>query len=499
MVALPLGTLLAVLITRSDVAFGRTLATAWASQLAVPLYVFAGGWSAGLGLQGWMRISDWLGPTGVGWMQGWLGSLLAVGLIHGLACISWVCLIVWLGMLHSDRNEEQMAWLEGGWPGVVRHVWMPRLRLWLIAAALWCLLGTLTEMSVSNLFVLGTVAELVYLDVSRAADWQLTYVAAIGLCMLPVLSLAVYLLARLPGLTTILDKPLHYSPQVFSLGRWQAAWSLMIWTVTAMLVGIPIWNLLVKAGWQPGRLADGQSSYWWSLSRLGQTAIEAVTLFQSEYYWSMMLASGSTSLTVLTSGLLYWMTGVRPVLASGSMKWSRRLIHFLMLAMIAIPGPLVGSLVTGLLNRPNPEWLGSLYYGSLAAPILAQQFRMLPLCWLMLCAMMASIPQRSWELAQSDALRFWPLLRTVLWPHTRSYWLTTVLLLMLYSIGELSCSIGVLPPGVTTTSIRLFEILHFGMRHQDSALCGLLILLGWGAAWILTRHLRARQALKHNF
>lgn len=485
-VALPLGTLLAALALRSDILGGRLLMIPWASQLAIPLYVFAGGWSAGLGLQGWMRLADWLGPTGVCWMQSWLGSLLAVGLIHGLACISWVSLIVWLGLSQCDRNEEQMGWLEGGWPVLVRHVWLPRLRLWLVAAALWCLLGIFTEMSVSNLFVLGTVAELVYLDVSRGIDSPLTYVSAVLLCVLPVLTVAAYLGARLPRIADVFDKPLYFSPQIFSLGRWRISLSLLVWGVTLVLVGVPIWNLLVKAGWQPSRLVNGQSSYAWSLSRFSQTAIEAVTLFRSEYYWSILLAAGSAAVTVSVSIALYWLTGSRSATGIEATTWARRLIHLLMLTMIAVPGPVVGVLVTSILNRHDPEWLGRLYSETLAAPILAQQFRLLPLGWLMLCAMMASISRRNWQLAHIDSLRYWSLLRTVVWPQTRFYWLATILLLLLYSIGELSCSIGVLPPGVTTTSVRLFEILHFGMRHQDSALCGLLILLGWLAAGVLT-------------
>ncbi|MEZ6080105.1 MAG: hypothetical protein R3C56_31850 [Pirellulaceae bacterium] len=64
LVAVPLGTLLAIGLRRSDVPGRRWAWIAISSQLAVPLYVIAGSWSAGLGLQGWLRFRssslDWL-------------------------------------------------------------------------------------------------------------------------------------------------------------------------------------------------------------------------------------------------------------------------------------------------------------------------------------------------------------------------------------------------------------------------------------------------------
>jgi len=501
----------AILLLRSDVVGRRWAALALASQLAVPLYVFAGGWSAGVGLQGWIRIADWLGPTGIGWMQGWFGSLLAVSIIHALACIPWCCLIIAMGLLSSDRSEEETALLEGGWRSLIRYVWLPRLRPWLVAAALWCALGLLTEMVVSNLYMFATVAELVYLDVSRQTSSPLTYLSAIFLCFLPLLAAGIWICQRLPGLELILSRQQHFGAVAYSLGRGHALVSLALWAGLALTVGFPIFNLLTKAGWTPEPKSDGLVGYSWRIERFGQTVVEAFMLFQSEYYWSFILAVTSASVASIAAVGMYWwsakgglmeqpsMTGPRhcsalldfvPLVSRGDGKRKltnrrRNAVHLLMLLMIVIPGPLVGVLVAQALNRPSPEWMGRLYTTTLAAPVLAQQFRLLPCCWLLICAVMAGIPRRSWELAEQDGLSSWQTLRTVIWPQTWPKWLAIECLLLLLSVGELSCSMGVLPPGVTTTAMRLFEILHFGMRHQDSAICGILVIFGWLAAWII--------------
>jgi iron(III) transport system permease protein len=483
LLAVPIGTLLAILLVRSDV-WGRRLARiALVSQLAIPLYVFAGSWAAGIGLQGWMRIDYWLGPTGISWMQGWFGGCLAVSLIHAMASIPWVCLIISLGLIHCDRNEEETALLEGGWSALVMHVWLPRLRIWLWVACWWCALGLLTEMVVSNLYMFRTVAEMVYLDVSRDTVSPLTYIVAMLLCTLPILAVGVWLTRHLPSLKQVLAKPQHFHGRPIPLGRFRLPASLLLWSLLSVLVILPIINLVIKAGWTP-RVADSSiQGHTWTARRFLQTAVESFSLFSNEFYWSIMLALASSVLAILVSASLYAMTSPyccrQSTIHQESFSNSRRLIHLTMLLMVALPGPLVGKLLTFVLNRPG--WLGDIYYTTLTAPLLAQQFRLLPLAWLMMCGLVASVGQRSWELAQSDGLRGWQLVQTLLRPALGPKIVLGWGLLMLMSVGELSCSMGVLPPGVTTTSMRLFEILHFGMRHQDSGLCGLLILLSWTA------------------
>ena len=482
-IAVPLGTIAAILLFRSNVVGRGWAALALASQLAVPLYVFAGGWSAGVGLQGWMRIAEWLGPTGVGWMQGWFGSLLAVSIIHGLASIPWCCLMITMGLINSDRAQEEMALLEGGWPALIRFVWLPKLRVWITAACIWCAVGLLTEMVVSNLYMFGTVAELVYLDFSRQISSPLTYLAAVLLCFLPLLAAGTALVGRLPQLQWVLSRQQYFDAVALSLGKWRAAISIALWIALAIIVGLPIFNLLVKAGWTPRPDSSGRIGYGWSVGRFLQTAVESVTLFRNEYYWSLVLGASSTAIALLLGISLFVWTQL-----FGGKR--RHAVHVCMLLLIAVPGPLVSALVTHALNRPWPEWLGNLYRTTLVAPTLAQQFRLLPFCWLITCAIMASIPHRSWELAQQDGLSRPQIFRTVIWPQTWSKWIAMSMLLMLLSIGELSSSMGVLPPGVTTTSMRLFEILHFGMRHQDSAICGILILFGWLAAFVMSWAIR---------
>lgn len=133
-----------------------------------------------------------------------------------------------------------------------------------------------------------------------------------------------------------------------------------------------------------------------------------------------------------------------------------------------------------------------LYDQTIAPPVLAQQFRLLPLAWILGNVIKGSVSPSSHSLAALDGLTRWSLVKYVIWPQAGGRIKAACLFLFVTSCGELSCSILVLPPGITTVSMRIFELLHFGTRHHDAGLCLALVLLGWGVTWSVGKTLRDR-------
>ena len=467
-VSVPLGAVLAVLLMRTDVYGRRALGIALGSQLAVPLYVFAGSWNAGFGSQGWWPLAQVVA------VKFDVAALLAVIFIHSVAAIPWVCLITWCGLIWSQRSLEESALSEAGNRAVLLRVVAPGLRPWLILTSFWVCVPILTEMVVTNLYQVPTVAERVYLDASRGTVSPLTYPVAVALCMLPVVGFALLLTRGLPPWSEMIARTRQHSSRVLQLGVWRMAISAACWLLLVALVYLPIANLIVKAGWQPYMDSQNMTRYGWTVWRFAVTLRESLTLFLSEFYWSAVLAITAASVAMVLAACLVKLA---------SKGWCRWLVGLLMLAMVGTPGALVGVLCIYLMNRSEPAILGQLYDQTIAAPVLAQQFRLLPLAWLFVQGIVASIDRRSWELAKLEGLSTLQVVRTLLWPQTGSLWLVAWMILALVSVGELSTTILVLPPGVTTLSMRLFEMLHFGMRHQDSGLCLALIFLGWLASF----------------
>ncbi len=477
-IAVPIGSLLGVLLMRTNVYGRRLLGIAIGSQLAIPLYVFAGSWNAGFGSQGWWPLAQSLS------VRFDLAAMLAVVFIHAVAAIPWVSLITWCGLIWSQRSLEESALAEAGNRGVLLRVVAPGLRPWWVLSSFWVCVPILTEMVVTNLYQVPTVAEQVYLDASRGTVSPLTYPVAVFLCMLPVISLAVLVTRRLPPWSEMIARARQHAAITLPLGSWRLPISAGCWLLSIGLVGLPIANLIVKAGWQPYLDSEMITRYGWTPWRFAVTLRESLTLFLPEFYWSTVIAITASSIAMLFAG------GLVRLAREG---WRRWLVGCLMLALIGTPGAMVGVLCIFAMNRSEPAILGQLYDQTIAAPVLAQQFRLLPLAWLLVQGILASIDRRSWEIAKLEGLSKLQTLRTIVWPQTRALWLVAWLVLALVSIGELSTTILVLPPGVTTLSMRLFEMLHFGMRHQDSGLCLVLVTIGWIAALAIWKTLIDRR------
>lgn len=487
LIAVPLGTTIAIFAWRTNLRGRRLLWVAVTSQLALPLYVFAGGWSAAFGMQGWVTALGFRFPAGLEFMnsaawQSQTGAMLAVAIIHALAAVPWVALFVSLGLMTLDRSQEEQALLDGGVASVILRLVLPKLRFWLALAVAWCVVSILTEIAISNLYRVSTVAELVYLDASRGTINSLTYVSSALLCMLPIVVGGILFVRLAPSWRALTSRPTAFAVRPMPLGKMRGPASAVAWAVVSLLVVLPMVSLIAKAGWFPVVNADGLATYGWSAGRFATTCYESLTLFSQEFTWSGIVAVVATSVAAGIALGVFAITAESSA-APGRRNWVRKTLRWgfsgLALVAIATPGPLVGMWVIFALNRSTPALLGQLYDTTILAPVLAQQFRLLPIAWLLVHALAASISTGTWEQARQDQLGWIDLFRRVLWPQIGKRALACVLLLMVISVGELSCSMLVLPPGVTTVSMRLFEMLHFGMRHQDSGLCGVLVLLGW--------------------
>src|SRR5438067_7357590 len=113
-IALPLGTLLAVLITRYDLPGRRLAAVSIGMLLFLPLYVQLSGWDAALGKLGWHTLAH--GSMAQPILAGMRGAIF----IHAMAAVPWVALLVGIGLLQVDPAQEEAALL----------VAPPRVVLW---------------------------------------------------------------------------------------------------------------------------------------------------------------------------------------------------------------------------------------------------------------------------------------------------------------------------------------------------------------------------------
>ena len=158
LIALPLGTLLAVLLFKTDVPGRGPAALLLVGMLFVPLYLVTGAWDAGFGIQGWHTLVTNPHLAHQPWLAGWRAAVW----VHGLAAVPWVVLIVGAGLRAVEAEIEEDAATCATPLQVLWHVSIRRAAPALAIAAVWIVTIVMTEISVTDFFQVRTFAEEVY-------------------------------------------------------------------------------------------------------------------------------------------------------------------------------------------------------------------------------------------------------------------------------------------------------------------------------------------------
>jgi iron(III) transport system permease protein len=451
-IALPCGLLLAVVLTRTDLPFRRVSSMTLLSLLFLPLYLQAAGWDAGFGRQGWFSLSHGNLATPV--LSGWTAAIW----IHGVAAIPWVFLIVGLGLRYVESELEESAMLESSGGSVFWHVTLWRILPAVCVAALWVTLTVATEMTVTDLYQVRTLAEEIYMLAPQfgANEVELPWTSL----LLAVVLLTLVALAATYRLAPSSDTSPR-SAILFRLGRRRGPAVLAVLLAVSFLFGIPLINLLINAG-MTLRPTDGVPARAWDVTKAAQIVAHSPFAFSAEFFWTILIGSVA-GFVALTLGVpLAWFSCRNRLAATLTLTLSA--------VCLALPGPIVGLGIIWLLNRDS-DLLLWLYDRTILAPVLAMIVRALPLTVLISWYALRSVGSDVLDLAATEgagsATRFNRIAVAQRGAALATAWMAAMALTM----GDLSASILVVPPGVSTVSLRVFGLLHAGVDDQVAGLC----------------------------
>lgn len=444
-VAVPLGTLLAIVTARGPTAPARLLRVCVLVGLAVPLPVTAVAWQAVLG--GWLP-SMALDPGAVAW-RAWNTGLVPAGWVHGMAGVPWVAWIVGGVLNRTDQILEDDASLGGGWAAVLWRVVLPRAALAAVVGGGWVAVQTATEIPVTDSMMVRTFAEEVYtqlvIDQSRVG-------AAVAV------TLPVWVAGAVAGV--LVARRVRVSADV------HAASPLLSWewvgagaAVVLLFAGVPLAALVVKAS--GGGL----------LSNL-LTAVRA--------NGPVMLSS---VLWAAVAGVVTAWLARRACWQAARSRWFGGLLAGLCVLLFVAPGPVVGfGLKWDILHLVKFEdWaLGgrdSLAFPPLATalydqpsplPVLwAAVVRLFPVACAVLWPAVRAIPNELYEVAAIDGGHEW---RWVVAPLTRRAFAAAAVGVTALALGEVSAAKLVYPSGYRSFILELFAQMHYGAEETVAAL-----------------------------
>jgi iron(III) transport system permease protein len=452
-ISLPAGTLLACLLLRTDTPGRRTGLFILLAMLFVPLYVQAASWDAGFGQLGWYAVSR--GSMTEPLLDGWRAAIW----VHAMAAIPWVTLITGVSVSLVEPELEEDALLSADTWCVLLLVTIPRAWGGIVVAAFWVLLTVVVEMTVTDLYRVRTYAEELYTSFALADPSALS--AAVVPGGMAAAALVLLAVAIMLSAAPALRAPTRAArPLVLRRGR---SWSGLVNCLLLLIIaGVPVGNLIYKAGMELDYVM-GQRLLRWSLPEFVRIAGLSPWRFRDELGWTLLIGGLASAAALALGAPLAW--------------WARRGGWRAAPAVAAVaggavlPGPLVGLGIIGILDRPTPALCVWLYDRTVFAPVLALTIRILPLVILMCWFAFRSIADDLLDHAACEGAgrwtQFWLIALPLRWTALAAAGLAGFAI----ATGDLACSILVIPPGVTTVSIRVFGLIHAGVDDQVAGLC----------------------------
>jgi iron(III) transport system permease protein len=458
---LPPGTALAILLYRTDLPGRQWLRFALLLELFVPLPLITCGW------QGASAI---LPETGR-WAPWRTGFGIAVWL-HAAAALPWVVVVVGQGLLAVEPElEEEAATMAGPWR-VLARVSLSRARAALGAAGLWVAVLVAGEITITDLMQIRTFAEEVYSQFVAPEPTDTTGGDPVARALAAALPWA----AALAGIVLLTarrwerDLPagdLAGVPRPFALGRWRWPAAAASGIVALVLVGVPVFGLVWRAGEQRGGA--------WSFAELLVQLTRAARSDRGVLLSSLASAAEAGLLTGTLALLLCW--------AVRGTRFFLSLVLAILALALALPGPVLGvglkEVIHRLLDLAGWDWLGSvLYYGPSPLPLVwVDLVRFLPLAMALLWPVVRLVPPELMEAARVDGARPWQEFLHVTWPLSRAAWGRACLAAGILSLGELSAGKLVATPGCPGYAQELFARMHYGVTPDLAAGCLLLLAI----------------------
>jgi iron(III) transport system permease protein len=486
-VAVPVGTVGGVLLSRVPF-IGRRLAVGViALGLFVPLPVYAVAWQ--VILSGWIP-STALAPGEVAWRP-WAQGLVPAAWVHGTAAVPWVVVIVAAGLATADRGLEEDALVTGGSKEVFRRVLLPRVLPAAATAAVWVAVQCATEITVTDAMMVRTLAEEAYTQLAVGYAVGAAAAAAVTLPFLLVaIVIAVSLVRRveryLPGATGGGERPvaIAYSSRV------RTAVAISVWGLVMVFAGLPVAAIAWKAagGGTPGGADVGR-------------LVETLGRLARSDGWVL----GESLLTAAAAGII---TAALAWLACGLALRSRWFAGFLLVLCIVLwltPGPLIGfgfkNVFSGLMAvedgvvrwsglRPSVLPIRSLVYDqpSPVPVVWAAVARLFPLAVAVTWPAVRAVPKDLLDLAAVDGLGVASFFRRVLTPVAGRAVPVAAVAVAALALGEVSAGKVVAPPGYRAFVLDLFAQMHYG---TDATVCGICLMqlaataVGLGCVWLV--------------
>ena len=442
-VALILGLPFALLCQKTDLR-GRTFfGLAYLVPLLIPPYMQAIVWSHLLAKNGSLNA---LLMAALGLSEAPLNAHSLPGAIFvlGLAYFPFVTLLTVSGLKSTDSRYEEAALLQQGTWRTLTRITLPLILPHIIAGTLFVFIFSIIDFGVPDILRVKVYPIEIFIQFSALYNERAAVVLGLPLLLITTVLIVLQVWTmRGRSYVSFADglKGIHR----YSLGWIHGPALAFCLAVVGLAVLVPV-GVLLKVS---GSLASYQKILNSSLGQIG--------------FSFLMAAAGATAMTVLAFLVAHTM-----IRSSGKL---RIVLEYLTQLPFAIPPILLGLGLIKVWNRPITDWL----YGSYLIIIVGYLAHFIPFTIRAIYASLQQLNPRLEEMGCLSSAGRFRVTGGITLPLIRNGLMTGFFISFILALGELGVTLLVIPPGMATIPIKIYNFMHYGAEAMVAALC--LILL----------------------
>ncbi len=445
LLSLIIGLPLAVLIGRTEIPGRSILSICCLFPLLIPPYIHGLSWIHLLGENGilnqlMVKVFHLDAPLltiyGIG------GSIFIL-FISYFPIVTLMCLT---GLSMMDGRLEEASLLTNGWIKTLQKVTIPVIWPYVMSGAFFVFIFALGNYGVPDMLRVQTYPVEIFVQFSAFYDMGAAAATAVPLVLIALLIVLYLKISAGQRLFVTLGTWTSGSSRI-CLGRWQFAAFLYLSIILFISVVVPIIDLIAEVG--------------------------SVAVFKNACAigWKQLLFTGGlAACAALIMMVLSFFISYYIVRSDGKMS---NCVDMLTIVPFAIPAVVLGI---GFIVVWNRNWLQWIYATSFIV-VLAWVARFIPFTIRITISAIKQIQRNIDESAQlfikSRAKMIWTVLVPLCIPGLLTAWYIAYVL----CVGELGTTLLVIPPGMATTPLRIYTLMHYGASDMVAAQCLMLIAM----------------------
>lgn len=444
-VALFLGLPLAFFIQKTDL-WGRSFfGLAYLSPLLIPPYMQAIVWSRLLAPDSTINLVC-VKLLGLAEAPFSAHGLPGASFVLGVAYYPFITLLTISGLKSMDRCHEEAALVQQGVRRTLACVTLPLVLPHIIAGTLFVFVFSIIDFGVPDILRVRVFPIEIFIQFSAFYNERAAIILGLPLLFITTILIA-FQIWIMHGRSYINLADSFGGTHCYQLKKSQIPSLIFCLSIISLAVLTPIGTLLKMSG----SLTVYQQSLNASWRQVGFSFIMAFL--------------GAGIMTVLAFSIAHAM--VR------SQERKRVFLEYLTQIPFAIPPMILGLGLIKIWNRPETAWL----YGSYLIILLSYLAHFVPFT---IRAIYASLQQVNPSLEEMGWLMspkyHWVTMKITL-PLIRNGILTGFFISFILAMGELGTTLLIIPPGMTTIPITIYNYMHYGAENNVAALCLILLAL----------------------